>query len=100
MSAAAYAGTIPGLLLAAAERDSNGTWLASDSSSLTFGGAAAALSLTAQALSAAGVGKGGLVMLTARTTPSYLLCWLALTSLGAVAFAVNPRAAPDANGLG
>ena len=32
-----------------------------------------------------------MVMLTARTTPPYLLCWLALTALGAVAVAVNPR---------
>jgi carnitine-CoA ligase len=30
-------------------------------------------------------------MLTARTTPEYLLCWLALTSMGAVAVGVNPR---------
>ena len=94
MSAAPYAGTIPRLLLAAAERDGDGSWLVSDSGSLTFGGAAAAVSLTAQALRAAGVGKGDLIMLTARTTPPYLLCWLALTSLGAVAVAVNPRSSP------
>ena len=37
------------------------------------------------------VGKGDLVMLTASTTPPYLLCWLALTTLGAIAVAVNPR---------
>jgi len=91
MSSAEYAGTIPRLLAAAASRDSEGTWLRSDAGSLTFGGAAAAVSQTAEALEAAGVGKGDLVMLTARTTPPYLLSWLALTSLGAVAVAVNPR---------
>ena len=32
--------------------------------------------------------------MTARTTPPYLLCWLALTSLGAVSVATNPRSAP------
>jgi carnitine-CoA ligase len=91
MSTDEYAGTIPRLLAAAADRDSEGTWLRSDAGSMTFGGAVAAVSQTAEALEAAGVGKGDLVMLTARTTPPYLLNWLALTSLGAVAVAVNPR---------
>jgi len=91
MSSPDYAGTIPRLLAAAAERDSDGTWLRSDAGSLTFGGAVAAVSQTAAALRAAGVGKGDLVMLTASTTPPYLLSWLALTSLGAIAVAVNPR---------
>jgi len=69
MSRADYAGTIPRLLAAAAERNSDGTWLRSDAGSLTFGGAVAAVSQTAAALRAAGVGKGDLVMLTASTTP-------------------------------
>ncbi|HXB46138.1 MAG TPA: AMP-binding protein [Streptosporangiaceae bacterium] len=94
MSSAEYAGTIPRLLAAAAERDSDGTWLRSDAGDLTFGGAVAAVSQTAAALQAAGVGKGDLVMLTASTTPPYLLSWLALTSLGAIAVAVNPRSTP------
>jgi carnitine-CoA ligase len=85
------AGTIPRLLVAAADRDSDGIWLRTDGGTLTFAGAVAAVSLTAEALRAAGVRKGDLVMLTARTTTPYLLCWLALTSLGAVAVAVNPR---------
>ena len=33
-------------------------------------------------------------MVTARTTPEYLVCWLALTALGAVVVSVNPRSAP------
>jgi crotonobetaine/carnitine-CoA ligase len=86
-----YAGTIPGLLLSAAERDPDGTWLRSDAGEMTFGAAAAAVALTAQALADAGVTRADLVMLTAATTPQYLLCWLALTSMGAVAVAVNPR---------
>jgi carnitine-CoA ligase len=94
MSSAEYAGTIPRLLAAAAERNSDGTWLRTDAGSLTFGGAVAAVSQTAAALQAAGVGKGDLVMLTASTTPPYLLSWLALTSLGAIAVAVNPRSTP------
>ena len=31
---------------------------------------------------------------TARTTPPYLICWLALACLGAVTVPVNPRSAP------
>ncbi len=94
MSRAEYTGTIPRLLAAAADRDAGGIWLRSDAGSLTFGGAVAAVSQTAAALQAAGVGKGDLVMLTASTSPPYLLSWLALTSLGAVAVAVNPRSTP------
>jgi carnitine-CoA ligase len=94
VTGAAYAGTIPRLLAAAADRDSDGTWLRSDQGSLTFGGAVAAVSQTAAALQAAGAGNGDLVMLTASTTPPYLLSWLALTSLGAIAVAVNPRSTP------
>ena len=37
-----------------------------------------------------GIGHGDLVVLTARTTPPYLLAWLALTSLGAIAVPTNP----------
>ena len=33
-------------------------------------------------------------MVTARTTPEYLICWLAVTALGAVVVSVNPRSAP------
>src|SRR5690348_11970611 len=42
----------------------------------------------------AGIVKGDLVLITTRTTPPYLLCWLATTSLGAVAVTVNPASAP------
>jgi carnitine-CoA ligase len=91
VTGAGYTGTIPRLLSAAASRDGDGIWLRCDAGSLTFGGAVAAVSQTAEALRAAGVGKGDLVALTARTTPPYLLCWLTLTTLGAVAVAVNPR---------
>jgi carnitine-CoA ligase len=86
-----YAGTIPGLLSAAASRDAGGTWLRSDSGSLTFGATAAAVGRTAAALQDLGVRQGDLVMMTARNTPEFLLSWLALASLGALTVAVNPR---------
>jgi carnitine-CoA ligase len=86
-----YSGTIPRLLAAAAERDADGVWIRSDAGSLTFGGAVATVALAAESLREVGVGKGDLVMLTAKTTPPYLLSWLAVTTLGAIAVAVNPR---------
>ncbi len=99
-AAADYSGTIPRLLAAAAERDPDGTWLRSDDGSLTFGGAIAAVASTAGLLRAAGARRGDRVMLTASTSPPYLLCWLAVTSLGAVAVAVNPRgSAAELTGL-
>jgi crotonobetaine/carnitine-CoA ligase len=91
VTVAGYTGTIPRLLAAAADRDSDGIWLRSDEGALTFAGAVAAVGRTAAALQAAGARSGDLIMLTAATTPPYLLCWLAVTSLGAVAVAVNPR---------
>jgi crotonobetaine/carnitine-CoA ligase len=91
VTSAEYSGTIPRLLLAAADRDPAGTWLRGDEGSLTFAGAATAAGLTAQALREQGVRRGDLVMMTARTAVEYLLCWLAAVSAGAVAVAVNPR---------
>jgi carnitine-CoA ligase len=89
-----YDGTVPRLLTAAAERDPGGIWARADSGTLTFAEAASATARTAGALRSAGVRRGDLVMVTARTTPDYLVCWLALAWLGAVCVAVNPRSAP------
>ncbi|HLQ54015.1 MAG TPA: AMP-binding protein [Streptosporangiaceae bacterium] len=61
---------------------------------LTFAGAAGRAGAVAAALREAGVRRGDLVVLTARSTPPYLMCWLALASLGAVSVATNPRSAP------
>ena len=82
--------TIPQLLADAASRDAGGTWLRTDDGSLSFGGAAATVGEVAARLRERGIGRGDMVVLTARTTPPYLLCWLALTSLGAVAVPANP----------
>jgi carnitine-CoA ligase len=89
-----YSGTIPRLLETAASRDPDGIWLRHEEGSLTFAGAAARVAAVARALSAAGVRRGDLVLMTARTTPPYLLCWLGLAALGAVIVPVNPRSAP------
>ncbi len=85
--------TIGGLLSEAADRDPEGIWLRTDDGHLTFGGAQARVAAVAGVLHAAGVRRGDLVVLTARTTPPYLLCWLALAALGAVTVPTNPQAA-------
>jgi len=90
-----YTGTIPRLLAAAACRDPDGIWLRSDEAApLTFAGAARRVAGLTSVLHDAGISRGDLVLVTARTTRPYLLCWLALTTLGAVAVTVNPRSAP------
>ena len=61
---------------------------------MSFAEAAQRVGGLAEVLRAAGIRRGDLVMTTARTTPPYLLCWLALASLGAVTVPVNPRSAP------
>ncbi len=83
--------TIGGLLSGAADRDPAGIWLRADDGCLTFGGAEARVAAVAQELRAAGVCHGDLVVVTARTTAPYLLCWLGLAVLGAVTAAINPR---------
>ncbi len=85
-----YTGTIPRLLDRAAGRDPGGTWLRTDDLTLTFGAAATRVAVTAAELADAGISRGDLVMLTARTTHEYLLSWLALATLGAVTVPVNP----------
>ena len=89
-----YAGTIPGLLERAAERDPGGTWLRTDDLQLTFAETAGRVAGIAAELADAGIGHGDLVVLTARTVPEYLLSWLALAALGAVTVPVNPASAP------
>ncbi len=86
--------TIPHLLSEAAERDPDGVWLRTDEGTLTFSAAAGLTGRAAARLRDAGVGHGDLVVVTAETTPPYLLCWLALTAVGAVAVPTNPRGTP------
>ncbi|MCW2598903.1 MAG: AMP-dependent synthetase and ligase [Frankiales bacterium] len=87
--------TIPGLLAAAAERDPNGVWLRTDDGTQTFAGTAGHVGRLAGRLREAGVRRGDLVVVTARTTPPYLLCWLALAALGAVTVPTDPSGTRD-----
>jgi carnitine-CoA ligase len=84
--------TIPALLNAAAERSPGAIWLRTDDGTLTFGGAAGQVGRLAERLREFGIGHGDLVVVTARTTPPYLLTWLALASIGAVTVATDPAA--------
>ncbi len=93
MEDAAYR-TIPQVLTDAARRDPDGIWIRTDEGTMTFGAAAAQVAATAAALHDAGVRRGDHVLVTARTTAPYLLCWLALAWSGAVTVSANPRSAP------
>ena len=87
--------TIPGLLSSAVERDAGGTWLRTDEGTLSFGGAAAHVGRIVERLTDAGVRRGDLVVVTARTTPPYVLVWLALATLGAVSVPTDPTGTSD-----
>ncbi|MDP9219407.1 MAG: AMP-binding protein [Actinomycetota bacterium] len=87
--------TIPGALTAAAERDPEGTWLRTDDGVLTFGAAYRRVAAAAERLREHGVRPGDVVLMTARTTPPYVLAWLALAATGAITVTANPHAAPE-----
>ena len=84
--------TIPELLVRAADKNPHGVWLRTDEGTLSVADAVAHVAHLAERLREAGVGDGDLVVVTARTTPSYLLCWLALTCIGAVTVPTDPAA--------
>ncbi len=86
--------TIPGLLAAAVDRDPGATWLRNDEGTLTFGAAAGQVARLVERLRGSGIVRGDLVVLTARTTPPYVLCWLALAALGAVTVPTDPASTP------
>jgi carnitine-CoA ligase len=88
-------GTIPELVEVAAERDPDGVWLRTDDGTLTFGEAAGQVARVADRLWDRGVRRQHLVVVTARTTPSYLLCWLALARLGAITVPTDPSGTAD-----
>ncbi len=82
--------TIPELLLDAAQRDPGGHWLHTDDGVWSFAAAAGAVGAAMGRLREIGVRHGDLVVLTARNTPGYLISWLAVCGLGAVAVPTNP----------
>jgi carnitine-CoA ligase len=92
--------TIPGVLANAAERHGDRIWLRTDDGQLSFAAAASQVGRAASRLRDAGVSAGDRVVITARNSPPYLLTWLAVCSLGAVAVPTNPVAtAAEVDGL-
>jgi carnitine-CoA ligase len=87
--------TVPGLLQAAADRDPAGVWLRTDGTTLTFAETAGAVGQAAARLAGLGVRHGDLVVVTARSTPAYLLTFLALASMGAVTLPTNPASSAE-----
>ncbi len=92
--------TINELLIEAAGRDPDKIWLRTDDVELTFAEALAAIGGRAHRLAEHGVGRGDLVLFTARNTAPYLLTWLAVASLGAIVVPANPASTgPELAGL-
>ena len=87
---AEYTGTIPALLDRAVRRDPDKVWVRTDDVELSFAEVGARVAVASAALAGSGIGHSDLVMMTARTTPDYLIGWLALAHLGAVTVPVNP----------
>jgi crotonobetaine/carnitine-CoA ligase len=86
--------TIPALLLEAAHRNPDAVWLRCDDGTATFATALSQVGAIADRFSAFGVRPGDLVVVTTRTTPPYLLCWLALAWLGAICVPTDPSGQP------
>jgi crotonobetaine/carnitine-CoA ligase len=82
--------TIPALLLRAAEREGDRVWLRTDDGELSFAAAAAHVALTVERLRDAGLEPADRAVLVARNAAPDLLCWLAITSIGAIAVPINP----------
>ncbi|MEO7351009.1 MAG: AMP-binding protein [Marmoricola sp.] len=87
--------TIPGLLESALTRDPGATWLRTDDGTATFGSASAHVTRLVERLTESGVRRGDLVVVTTRTTPPYVLCWLALATIGAVTVSTDPGGTVD-----
>ena len=72
--------------------ETRGVWLRTDDGTATFAGALGQVAVLAARLREEGVRHGDLVVVTTRTTPPYLICWLALASIGAVTVPTDPSA--------
>ena len=86
--------TIPQLLVDAAERAPDKLWLRADDVGAELRRRPPALSAANRPRCCVSAASRAATwsLLTARTTPPYLLAWLAITSLGAIAVPINPAA--------
>ena len=83
--------TIPSMFRAAVEDVRDKAWLYSEAGELTYCEAQERIERAASALRAEGVGVGDRVLVTARSTPDYLLTWFALMEVGAIQVPINPQ---------
>ncbi len=92
--------TIPDLVQAAADAHGERIWLRTDDGELSFAAAAATVGRAIDRLREDGVQPGDRVALLIHNTAPDLLCWLAVSCLGAVAVTINPASSPaELNGL-
>ena len=83
--------TIPGLFEAAVADAPEKSWLFFEDDSYTYEQARERIAAAASALGERGVGRGDLVLATARNDPRYVFLWLAAAYTGAIYVAVDPR---------
>ena len=84
--------TIPALFRGAVDAAGAAPWLVAGDRSWTYGEALGAVERLAAGCRSAGVGPGDRVLVTARSTPEFLLLWLGLMEAGAVQVPIDPRA--------
>ena len=84
--------TIPTLFRSAVDDAAGSTWLRAGDDAYSFGDALRRIERAAAGCRAAGVTPGDRVLVTAKSTPDFLLLWLGLMEAGAVQVPVNPRA--------
>jgi len=87
--------TIPTLFRQAVEAVPSKPWLHFDDGVLTYEAALRQVERAASSLRAAGVGVEDRVIVTARSTPAYLLAWFGLMEVGAIQVPVNPASTRD-----
>ena len=83
--------TIPNLFAEAVAAVPDKPWLHHEDGAFTYAEADARIRTMAAALAERGVGRGDLVLATARNRPAYLFAWLATVHLGAIYVSANPR---------
>jgi len=86
--------TIPGLFREAVDDAPTATWLVAGDETLTYAGALGRIERAAAWCRASGLTPGDRALVTARSTPEFLLLWLGLMEAGAVQVPVDPRSSP------
>ena len=83
--------TIPELFDAAVAEVPDKAWLVYEDEAFTYAAGPPRSAAPRRALAELGVGRGDLVLATARSRPEYVFAWLAAMYLGAIYVPANPR---------